>query len=345
MILLLNVAGINSQVKPDTSIRHILIPILAGLGDGIIATALLRRLPELFPDVRITLVTAARTGELLEYQFPEFTFLAAPSTQQLRRLRKTVDLMILPARNMRHYRMAWQSRPGILIGYNYSMQIRHHESHIERSNRILQSLGDKCGSEPRLVLYPKDREEACRFLENTGIDPENPIVCFVNGGRWRSKRYDPNRFRVLAEKIISRWKSTILLIGDDPTSADMIASDLNDVINLAGKTSSLEVMAIIELSDLVIGPDGGLINMAMALGTPVIGLFGPVDPQTIVSSSHIDQMIFQQDCENQPCYNEEHRPVCPDDEPRCMAVDPEVILQKAIPILDGQTSRRKIEVS
>ena len=51
-----------------------------------------------------------------------------------------------------------------------------------------------------------------------------------------------------------------------------------DVVNLVGKTSLKELLAVIEASDLMLAPDSGPVHMATAVGTPVIGLYATSNP-------------------------------------------------------------------
>jgi heptosyltransferase I len=51
-----------------------------------------------------------------------------------------------------------------------------------------------------------------------------------------------------------------------------------DVVNLVGKTTLKELLAVIEASDLVIAPDSGPVHMATTVGTPVIGLYATSNP-------------------------------------------------------------------
>ncbi|NOX63051.1 MAG: glycosyltransferase family 9 protein, partial [Chloroflexi bacterium] len=49
-------------------------------------------------------------------------------------------------------------------------------------------------------------------------------------------------------------------------------------INLAGRTSFGQLAALLARADLVLGPDSGPLNLAVATGTPTVHLFGPADP-------------------------------------------------------------------
>ena len=107
-----------------------------------------------------------------------------------------------------------------------------------------------------------------------------------------------------------------------------IAAGREGIINLCGRTTVLEVMQYIALSDLVIGPDGGLIHLAIAQNVPFIALFSSVDPATVIPERHLGSVIRQMNCRLQPCYNEEHEPYCPFKHPVCIDIDPQLIIEK-----------------
>lgn len=52
-----------------------------------------------------------------------------------------------------------------------------------------------------------------------------------------------------------------------------------DVVNLVGRTSLKELLAVIDASDALICPDSGPAHMATAVGTPVIGLYATSNPE------------------------------------------------------------------
>ncbi len=56
---------------------------------------------------------------------------------------------------------------------------------------------------------------------------------------------------------------------------------VDGVVNLCGKVNIRQVMGIIALSDVFVGPNSGLMVIATALETPTIGLFGAFEPRRI----------------------------------------------------------------
>lgn len=76
-----------------------------------------------------------------------------------------------------------------------------------------------------------------------------------------------------------------------PASSDACPEGPN-VYNLAGKTTLLDVIALIQTAGAVIANDSGPIHIAAAVGTPVMALFGPtpVDaygPYPVDAADHI----------------------------------------------------------
>ena len=60
--------------------------------------------------------------------------------------------------------------------------------------------------------------------------------------------------------------------------AALSAAGTGQALNLMGKTSLKEFLALIQAADLVICPDSGPAHMATAAGTPVIGLYATSNP-------------------------------------------------------------------
>mgnify|MGYP000282917877 CR=1 FL=1 len=69
------------------------------------------------------------------------------------------------------------------------------------------------------------------------------------------------------------------------------------VINLCGKTTLKELIYVIKKLDILITPDSAPLHMGIALGIPVIGLFGPTDPFRHIEKQENLFVIFKKlDC-------------------------------------------------
>lgn len=129
----------------------------------------------------------------------------------------------------------------------------------------------------RFHLLPDERAAVERRLEEVG----GPFAAYCVGGRWESKRWFPAEAARSAAEIGRRHGLKIVLLGgggDAGFAAEMERSAAG-FINWVGRTSLREVIGILARAEFSVGPDSGLMHISAAVGTPVISLWGPTDPQ------------------------------------------------------------------
>ncbi|MDG3086912.1 glycosyltransferase family 9 protein [Vibrio hannami] len=68
-------------------------------------------------------------------------------------------------------------------------------------------------------------------------------------------------------------------------------SDARGVLNLVGKSSLKQMLALLDLVDLVIAPDTGPAHMANAVNTPVLGLYAHHNPQRTGPYQYRDYVV------------------------------------------------------
>ncbi|MEO6054314.1 MAG: glycosyltransferase family 9 protein, partial [Chthoniobacterales bacterium] len=116
------------------------------------------------------------------------------------------------------------------------------------------------------------------------------------------KTWELDKFAKLISLLLEQGL-TIVLPGDFNESAlitEFAQPFEKNVINLAGKTSILEISCIIKNARLLICHDSGLMHIGNAHHTPLLALYGPTDwvfTAPKASTSH----IFRHDLPCQPC--------------------------------------------
>src|SRR3984893_14877020 len=130
----------------------------------------------------------------------------------------------------------------------------------------------------RLDPPPVRPEELSKFLRS---DTMKPYVVLSPGGGWRSKCWPPERFGALCKKI-SQSLSLRCLINYGPGEEDLAtkiraASGDADPVLFNGELGLL--MSLLRSAVCVVGGDTGPLHLGVALGTPVVALFGPTDPE------------------------------------------------------------------
>lgn len=124
---------------------------------------------------------------------------------------------------------------------------------------------------------------------------------------WDLKRWPLKSFAKLADQLINRHNISIIITGtqdDQKLSAEIKAHMDNTVYDLCGKLNIRELSAFLKFVDLFVSADTGIMHLAAAVGTPVIGLFGPTDEHQTCprGKSRIDLMRYNDlDC-SLPCY-------------------------------------------
>jgi ADP-heptose:LPS heptosyltransferase len=113
----------------------------------------------------------------------------------------------------------------------------------------------------------------------------------------------------LARSITKELKLRVILIGgpDDRKEGDKIAGTfetedyLDEVINLAGKTTLRETAALLSRARLFIGNDSGPAHLAAAVGVPVVVLSGADDPKETSPISSHKKLIYRDQLECISC--------------------------------------------
>jgi ADP-heptose:LPS heptosyltransferase len=133
----------------------------------------------------------------------------------------------------------------------------------------------------------------------------NFIVGINPGGDRENRRWAPDRFAAVAEKIIEQFHSRVILLGGP--AERHIASSIecgihSAVANLSGKIPLEELPYVISRLDLLITNDSGPMHIAAATKTPLVALFGPEDPELFMPYTTPDlyRVVYKPMC-CRPC--------------------------------------------
>jgi heptosyltransferase-2 len=100
--------------------------------------------------------------------------------------------------------------------------------------------------------------------------------------------------------------------GETGIAGEIAAAMQGECLNLAGRTSVRELLALVKRCNFFITNDSGPMHLAAAFGVPLVAVFGPTDHTT--TSPFTDRAaLIRQETECAPCLKRE----CPTDH-RCM---------------------------
>ncbi|HZS78734.1 MAG TPA: glycosyltransferase family 9 protein [Ktedonobacteraceae bacterium] len=297
---------------------RILVVKLATIGDLLLATPALRALRESYPQARIDLLVTPASAGLLHgwnvidnilvldkylFDYPQ-QILRHPSN--LRRLNPLwhmlrdgrYDAVIL----MHHLTLFFgrlkhqvlmratgaKWRVGLDNGHGWFLNVRvkdHGFGAMHEADYNL-SLAEAVGatiSDKRLVvpISDEERQAAKELVYGTASVSERPIIAMHpgSGGYSTARRWAPERFAQLADRLYADVGGQLLLVGG-PEEVELHQYILRQMKSsmparsLAGKGNIRVAAAILEQADLFIGNDSGLMHLAAAVGTPTVAIFG-----------------------------------------------------------------------
>ena len=114
-------------------------------------------------------------------------------------------------------------------------------------------------------------------------DGRGPLVG-VNPGAGRViKEWPPGRFAAAATDLAERDHATLVLLGSaaDTEAAGAVRDALPEharIIDLVGDAPLVDLAAVLGRLSVLVTADTGPMHLAAAVGTPVVGIFGPSDP-------------------------------------------------------------------
>jgi ADP-heptose:LPS heptosyltransferase len=130
-----------------------------------------------------------------------------------------------------------------------------------------------------------------RRLITTPEDPLPwPLVSVHPGASWRAeyRMWPLDRYVALIRRLRGQLQATVLILGSQAERplGDRLMARLHDpaVCCAVGRTSIGEMAALIRLSQVFIGNDSGPLHIALALGTPSVGIFATTLPEQVLSA-------------------------------------------------------------
>jgi len=189
----------------------------------------------------------------------------------------------------------------------------------------------------RLRIDPAERERAIGALERAGARPGAVRIALAPGAAYGSaKCWPPERFARLADRLIADFDADVILFGplsERAMAERVVAAMQRRPVVLVGQTRIGELPALFASCQLFIGNDSGAMHVAAASGVPVVGIFGPTDPQgTAPLTPQFTRVQHLVSCS--PCFLRQ----CPVDH-RCMRrIEVDAVYAAACQWLDSRST-------
>jgi heptosyltransferase-2 len=285
------------------SFSKILMIQTAFIGDAILTLPLIQSLKMKYPHSSIDVTVVPRTAELFEHH-PAISKIVPydkrgkdKGLKGLWRLRtllneQNYDLILVPHRSLRSALLTWLLRPKLSIGFDrsagrwiFKKTVRYDPSihEIERNLSLLNPLNipDVTITLPR--LYPSDQDVITvdSMFHEFGLHRYKSIGAVAPGTIWNTKRWPANRFASVCEQLASD-KIALVLIGgkEDRELCEEVKAlaQSKNIYSLAGRLSLLQSAEMIRRCKVLLSNDSAPMHLAVAVGTPVIAIFGATIP-------------------------------------------------------------------
>jgi len=164
---------------------------------------------------------------------------------------------------------------------------RNVKNRVDRLFHMLRAAGIEPRPQAGTGIMPREEDlaRADDFLTQIVPDGSRGVaVCAVGSSTQQPwKRWPVARFAGLATALTDRLPLEVVLTwgpGEKETAQEVIeAAGRPPHLHLAPSFKLMELAALLQRCRLFIGGDSGPMHLAAAMGAPVVGIFGPTDPE------------------------------------------------------------------
>lgn len=196
---------------------------------------------------------------------------------------------------------------------------------IERFMALALPAGADLPEPYPLPRLNADADAAAALVARLGLTPGDVTALCPGAEFGPAKRWPPRHFAALARAEAARGRAIWLLgsPGDRETCEEIAAAAPGAVENLAGRTTLLEAVDLLSMTDRVVSNDSGLMHVAAALDKPLVALFGSTSPDFTPPLGERSQVLSHPiDCS--PCFQRQ----CPLGHMKCLEdLAPEQVLE------------------
>ena len=317
--------------------KRILLRGVNWLGDAVMLTPAVRALRERFPDAHLAILCKSAFADVYRFS-PCVDEIIEYDTDRgirnivslARRIREgNYDLAVVFPRSFRSLLSVFLAGVPARIGYAakgrrfFLTESPPRSREVLTTHRVnyyaklLEPLGiERVPQKTEIHMDDGSAEWAGEFLAGRRRNPERKLVAMLCGATYGpAKQWFPERFAELARRLTEEGLAEILIVGG-PAEVELAGRVEKEaavpLVNAAGKTTVLQLAALIRRCDLFVGNDTGPMHVADAVGAPIVAIFGPTDVVTTRPCGK-NHSIVTVNAECAPCLLR----TCPTDH-RCM---------------------------
>ncbi|HXF99971.1 MAG TPA: glycosyltransferase family 9 protein, partial [Bacteroidota bacterium] len=200
-----------------------------------------------------------------------------------------------------------ETTPIEAVGCEVSKQEVYGRDHIEeRSLKICRALGVETRNVARALQIESSVHTAvCKKLVELGVLRTRPCIVLHPFSGWEFRSWPLERFVEVTNALLRRAPDYDIVLVCEKTEETRLAQVAeryrnSQRVRVFASEDLLMTSVLLREAALVVGNDSGPLHLAAALGTPVVGLFGPALPELTAPRS--DRGVFHyRKVECSPC--------------------------------------------
>lgn len=268
----------------------ILIIHTAFIGDIVLSIPLIKKINHVYPKAEITYLTTPAGAAILKnnpFLDEIIVYDKKVENKGIKGILEIADKLkkqnfeaaYIPHRYLRSSMIAFLGKIKLRIGYKGSggsfflnKKIEYKKG-VHEVERLLNLIDGDNNFDTRIELFPSEKE-----VENIEKlwDKENlnnkKVIVIAPGSKWFTKMWPIEYFNKLIKMIESQDRKVVVIGGKEEIGLNIINGE--NIINLLGKTTLLELYEILRRSDIVVTNDSSPIHIASATKTFIVAIFG-----------------------------------------------------------------------
>ena len=161
----------------------------------------------------------------------------------------------------------------------YTQKVTPLRKHVvEQNMELVERAGARAG-DIRFPLHVSAEAEERVEHALSAHDVKDYFVLSPGGG-WGSKCWPAERYGALHRALAERygWRGVISFSPAERQLAEIVRREAGSPEPIVELFDLSQLMALLRRAKFVVAADSGPLHLASALGTPVVGLYGPTDP-------------------------------------------------------------------
>jgi len=291
---------LSGQEPRENYFKRILIMRTDRIGDVLLSTPVIKALREAYPYSYLAMMVSPYAREIVEGNpYLDEVILYDKDSQHkswissfklARQLAsKRFDLAIILHPTNRVHLLAYLCGIPMRIGYDrkFGFLLTNRLKHLKQRGEkheldynldMVEYLGIEPKSKQLFMPIKEDSEQWVKvLLEKSGISFKDKLLGLHPGASCPSKVWPLERFAEVADRLADKYGFKVIIVSgkNDSAKAKVVAQAMKSpAVNLAGETSLSQLACLLKRCALFISNDSGPVHLAVAVGVPVISIFG-----------------------------------------------------------------------